>query len=64
MHLFPLLESTIVNPSLVVQAAQNHVPDEFEHVVMTVREFIDPIVSALVSRNPPPARWSAPGPWV
>jgi hypothetical protein len=43
---------------------QGHIPAEFEHVVMTVREFIDPIVSALASRKPPPSRWSAPGPWV
>jgi hypothetical protein len=43
---------------------QNHVPAKFEHVVMAVKEFIDPIASALASRKPPPSRWSAPGPWV
>ena len=43
---------------------QDHVPAEFEHVVMTVKEFIDPIVSALASSKPPPTRWFAPGPWV
>lgn len=43
---------------------QDHVPDEFEHVVMTVKEFINPIIVALASKKPPPLRWSAPGPWV
>ena len=43
---------------------QDHIPDEFEYVVMTIKEFIDPIVSALTSRKPPPTRWSASGPWV
>jgi len=43
---------------------QDHVPAEFEHIVMTLKEFIDPIASALASRKPPPSRWSAPGPWV
>ena len=42
---------------------QDHVPAEFENIVMTVKEFIDPIASALASRRPPPSRWSAPGPW-
>ena len=42
---------------------QDHVPAEFEHTVMKVKEFIDPIVSALVSMKPPPSKWSAPGPW-
>jgi len=43
---------------------QDHVPIEFENIVMKVIEFIDPIVSALASRKPPPSRWSASGPWV
>jgi predicted nucleotidyltransferase component of viral defense system len=43
---------------------QDHVPAEFEHIAMTLKEFIDPIASALASRKPPPSRWSAPGPWV
>lgn len=42
---------------------KNHVPTEFEDIVMKVKEFIDPIVSALTSRKPPPSKWSAPGPW-
>ena len=42
---------------------QDCVPVEFEHIVMTVKEFIDPIVSALASKKTPPSRWSAPGPW-
>ena len=42
---------------------QNHVPDEFEDIVIKVKEFIDPISSALISRRPPPLKWSAPGPW-
>ena len=43
---------------------QDHVPDEFEHVVMSVKEFINPMIAALASKKPPPSRWSAPGPWV
>jgi hypothetical protein len=43
---------------------QDHVPAKFEHVVMEVKKFIDPIASALASRKPPPSRWSARGPWV
>ena len=43
---------------------QDHVPAEFEHIATTLKEFIDPIASALASRKPPPSRWSAPGPWV
>lgn len=43
---------------------QDHVPGEFKHIVMTAKEFIDPIASALASRKPPPSRWPAPGPWV
>ena len=43
---------------------QDHVPVEFEQIVMTVKEFINPIASALALRKPPPSRWSAPGPWV
>jgi hypothetical protein len=43
---------------------QDHVPAEFEDIVMKVKEFIDPISSALISRRPPPLKWSAPGPWV
>ena len=42
---------------------QIHVPDEFEDIVIKVKEFIDPISSALISRRPPPLKWSAPGPW-
>jgi hypothetical protein len=42
----------------------DHVPAELEHIAMTLKEFIDPIASALASRKPPPSRWSAPGPWV
>jgi len=43
---------------------QDHVPTEFENIVMQVRKFIGPIASALISRKPPPSKWSAPGPWV
>ena len=43
---------------------QDHIPAELEHIVMTVKEFIDTTASALASRKPPPSRWSAPGPWV
>jgi hypothetical protein len=42
---------------------QIHVPDEFEDIVIKVKEFIDPISSALISRRVPPLKWSAPGPW-
>ena len=43
---------------------QDHLPAEFEYIVMTVKEFIEPIASVLVSRKLPLSRWSAPGPWV
>ena len=42
---------------------QDHVPAEFEEIVMKVKEFIDPITSALTSQEPPPSKWSAPGTW-
>ena len=42
---------------------QDHVPAEFEEIVMKVKEFIDPIASALASQGPPPSKWSAPGTW-
>ncbi len=43
---------------------QDHVPVEFDDIVMKVKEFINPIASALASEKPPPSNWSAPGPWV
>jgi len=43
---------------------QDHIPAEFEDIAMKVKEFIDPITSALISRKPLPSKWSAPGPWV
>ena len=43
---------------------QEHVPAEFENIVMQVKEFIGPIASALTSRKSPPSKWSAPGPWI
>jgi len=43
---------------------QDHVPAEFNDIVMKVKEFIGPIASALTSRKPPPSKWSAPGPWL
>jgi len=43
---------------------QDHVPAEFNDIVMKVKKFIGPIVSALTSRKPPPSKWSAPGPWL
>ena len=42
---------------------QDHVPAKFEGIVNKVKEFIDPIVSALASRKSPPSKWSASGPW-
>ena len=41
----------------------DHVPAEFENIVMQVKAFINPIVSALTSRKTPPSKWAAPGPW-
>ena len=41
----------------------DHVPVEFENIVMQVKAFINPIASALASRKPPPSKWNAPGPW-
>jgi hypothetical protein len=43
---------------------QDHVPSEFENIIMQVKQFIGPIASALTLRKPPPLKWSAPGPWV
>ena len=42
---------------------QDHVPAKFEGIVNKVKEFIDPIASALASRKSPPSKWSASGPW-
>jgi len=42
---------------------RDHVPAEFENVVMQVKEFISPLTSALISRKTPPSKWTAPGPW-
>ena len=43
---------------------QDHVPVEFENIVLQVKEFLGPIASAMTSRKSPPSKWSAPGPWV
>ncbi len=43
---------------------QDHIPTEFEDIVMKVKMFIAPIASALTSKKPLPSNWSAPGPWV
>ena len=43
---------------------QDHVHIEFEEIVMKVREFIEPITSALASRKPAPSKWSETGPWL
>ena len=42
---------------------RDNVPAEFEEIVMKVKEFIAPIVSALISQESPPSEWSAPGKW-
>jgi hypothetical protein len=42
---------------------QDHVPTEFEDIIMKVKEFIDPIATSLISRKPPPLKWPASGPW-
>ncbi|ABW68942.1 nucleotidyl transferase AbiEii/AbiGii toxin family protein [Desulfosudis oleivorans] len=42
---------------------QDHVPAEFETIVMQVKGFISPIISALIARKTPPSKWTAPGPW-
>ena len=43
---------------------QHQVPAEFQDIVSKLEEFIGPIVSALISKEPPPETWSAQGPWV
>jgi hypothetical protein len=43
---------------------QDHVPAEFENIVVQVKEFIGPLASALTSQKSPPSKWSVPGPWV
>lgn len=42
---------------------QDHVPAFFSEIIVSVREFIDPIAAALSSGKVPPTRWIAPGPW-
>ena len=41
-----------------------NVPASFQDIVLGVTEFIVPVVSALVSDDPAPARWVASGLWV
>ncbi len=41
----------------------DHVPAEFEIIVMQVKEFISPITSALIARKSPPSKWTVSGPW-
>ncbi len=43
---------------------QDHVPIEFEVIVMQVKEFVNPITSVLTSEKLLPSTWSAPGPWM
>jgi len=40
-----------------------HVPVEFAEVMSAVRDFLSPIVNALISGTSAPIRWTAPGPW-
>jgi len=40
-----------------------HVSEDFSDVVFAIKDFIEPLVSALSSGTFVPANWSAPGPW-
>jgi len=42
---------------------QDHVPSEFNDIVMQVKEFLGPIAAAIISQKTSPSKWSAPGPW-
>lgn len=35
----------------------------FEEVIVAIKRFLGPIISALTSRTNPPEKWIAPGPW-
>jgi hypothetical protein len=43
---------------------QDHVPSEFNDIVMQVKEFLGPIAAAIISQKTSPSKWPAPGPWV
>jgi hypothetical protein len=43
---------------------QDHVPSEFNDIVMQVKEFLGPIAATIKSQKTSPSKWSAPGPWV
>jgi hypothetical protein len=43
---------------------QDILPFEFEDIVMQVKAFLNPIALSLTLKQPPPAKWAPPGPWL
>ena len=43
---------------------QAHVPEDFADIILSVRNFIGPIIVALTSDEATPSRWTPAGPWV
>ena len=42
---------------------QAHVPKGLSEIIIAISSFIEPITYSIVTANPPPEIWIAPGPW-
>jgi hypothetical protein len=47
----------------IKKAKLNNTPERFGEVVMDVKTFLEPLVTALAERQPFHATWNSPGPW-
>ena len=43
---------------------QDHIPHDFEEIVLLIKEFLGPMASGLHSEITVPVKWRAPGPWM
>ena len=42
---------------------QEHIPTSFQDIIYTVKGFLLPVTTALLSNNDIPENWIPPGPW-